>query len=95
VVSKSTPDAQDTQSSVLFCGCLIRFSHNASQLLIKKLPFSQSQLFTLSLQLSALTFTLIFRHLHWEADFHKVKGREMLGKSHVIYTEPMIKRGTD
>jgi hypothetical protein len=47
-------------------------------------PFNKSKIFTLLLQLSTFTFILLFVcHLFFGgADFHKIKGRETLRRSH-------------
>jgi hypothetical protein len=59
----NTKLAQDAQSSVLYCRCLVHFFCNITQLLLKiSRPGNKSQIFTLSLQLSTFTCTLLLRH---------------------------------
>jgi hypothetical protein len=47
-------------------------------------PFDKSKIFILSLKLSTFTFAFLVGHhlLFWEADFHKIKVRETLSRSH-------------
>jgi hypothetical protein len=59
-------------------------------------PFNKAQIFTLTLQLSPLHAPFGLGGLHLpcfldiagfgEADFHKIKGRETLSKSHDLNT---------
>jgi hypothetical protein len=70
----------------LLCwGCLIHFfpqCHLTSCQVMQ--PFSKSQIFTWSILLSTLTFTcfLGYHLLFWKADFHKIKGREIVSRSY-------------
>jgi hypothetical protein len=76
--AEEKPHAQDVESSVLFCRCLIRFPHSATQLPIKTAPFSKPQISLYHSLFSYFWSPFTFR----EADFHKMKSRETLSRSH-------------
>jgi hypothetical protein len=61
-------------------GCLIHFPASTKD----TLSFKKSQMFTLSLKLSTLTFTYLWGYhlLFGREIFHKIKGRKALSRSH-------------
>jgi hypothetical protein len=71
---------------VQYCGHLAHFSHNTAQLPLKTLGFSKDLKF--SFKLITLTFTLLLEHhlLFAEADFCKIKGKEILRRLHDFNT---------
>jgi hypothetical protein len=75
--------AQDAQSSVVYCGCLIHFSHNIGQLLLKTCHLSTNLKFSLGHFTKAHSLLPCFGGTicFWRGRFHKIKGRETLSRS--------------